>query len=172
MAFNLPLQNYFSRTTGPAVYSRPLDWPVITDVATEVQFLFCDLGDAACQIRTTFTRSSGSQNIVIDWGDATTSTVTTTATTDTTHTYTPGTGTPCSLGYTTFKIRVYFTGTGVSVLNNCNIMAIPVSGDFASFQICNVLEAYYGDSTQNATAVNFYSLGQNTSSLGVYTMLQ
>jgi hypothetical protein len=157
MAFNLPLQNYFSRTTGPAVYSRPSDWPVITDVATEVQFLFCDLGDAACSIRTTFTRTSGSQNIVIDWGDATTSTVTTTASTDTPHTYTPGTGTPCSLGYTTFIIRVYFTGTGVSVLNNCNIMAILISGSTISPQICHVLEAYYGDSTQNATPINFYS---------------
>lgn len=157
MAFNLPLQNYFSRTTGPAVYSRPADWPVITDVATEVQFLFCDLGDAACSIRTTFTRTSGSQNIIIDWGDATTSTVTTTASTDTTHTYTPGTGTPCSLGYTTFIIRVYFTGTGVSVLNNCNILSILLSGSTNSTQICHVLEAYYGDSTQNATPINFYS---------------
>jgi len=172
MAFNLPVQNYFSRTTGPAVYSRPSDWPVITDVATEVQFLFCDLGDAACSIRTQFTRTSGSQNIVIDWGDGTTSTVTTTASTDTPHTYTPGTGTPCSLGYTTFKIRVYFTGTGVSVLNNCNIMPIPISGDNLSFQSCAVLEAYYGDSTQNTTVVNFYSQGSSNSSIGVYTYLQ
>ena len=163
MAFNLPLQNYFSRTTGPAVYSRPSDWPVITDVATEVQFLFCDLGDAACTIKTQFTRTSGSQNIIIDWGDATTSTVTATASTDTPHTYTPGTGTPCTLGYTTFKIRVYFTGTGVSVLDNCNILPLLISGNTASSQICYVLEAYYGNSTQNATAVNFYSLSTNSS---------
>ena len=171
MAFNLPLQNFFSRTTGPAVYSRPSDWPVITDVATEVQFLFCDLGDATCSIRTTFTRTSGTQNIIIDWGDATTSTVTTTASTTTGHTYTPGSGTPCSLGYTTFKIRVYFTGTGVSVLSNCNIMAILISGDIGSLQICNVLEAYYGDSTQNATPVNFYS-ATSSSSLSIYSILQ
>ena len=172
MAVNLPVQNYFSRTTGPAVYSRPSDWPVITDVATEVQFLFCDLGDAACSIRTTFTRTSGSQNIIIDWGDGTTNTVTTISQTNTNHTYTPGTGTPCSLGYTTFKIRVYFTGTGVSVLNNCNIMAILISGDTNSPQICNVLEAYYGDSTQNATAVNFYSSAGSSSVLSIYSILQ
>jgi hypothetical protein len=172
MAFNLPVQNYFNRTTGPAVYSRPADWPVITDVATEVQFLFCDLGDAACSIRTTFTRTSGAQDIVIDWGDGTTDTVTTTAQTITPHTYTPGTGTPCSLGYTTFIIRVYFTGTGVSVLSNCNIMAIPISGDIGSLQICNVLEAYYGDSTQNATPVNFYSSAGNSVTLSFYTSLQ
>ena len=172
MAFNLPVQNYFNRTTGPATYSRPSDWPVITDAAAEVQFLFCDLGDAACSIRTTFTRTSGTQNIVIDWGDGTTDTVTTTATTTTPHTYTPGTGTACTLGYTTFKIRVYFTGTGVSVLNGCNILPILISSNTNSSQICNVLEAYYGDSYTSAIAVNFYSLGQNTNSLAVYTMLQ
>ena len=173
MAFKLPSKNFFRRTTGPAVYSRPACWPVITDAAAEVQFLFCDLGDAACQIRTTFTRTSGTQNIVIDWGDGTISTVTTPASTDTSHTYTPGTGTPCpSLGYTTFIIRVYFTGTGVSVLNNCNIMAIPISGNTNSHQICNVLEAYYGDSTQNLTPVNFYSSTGSSSVLSIYSMLQ
>jgi len=172
MAFNLPLQNFFSRTTGPAVYSRPSDWPVIIDVATEVQFLFCDLGDATCSIRTTFTRTSGTQNIIIDWGDATTSTVTTTGATTTAHTYTPGSGTPCTLGYTTFIIRVYFTGTGVSFLNNCNILPLLISGTSNSHQNCAVLEAYYGDSTQNTISVNFYSQGQNGNSLGVFSNLQ
>ena len=172
MAFNLPVQNYFNRTEGPATYSRPSDWPVITDAAAEVQFLFCDLGDASCQIRTTFSRTNGSQNIVIDWGDGTTNTVTTTASTDTTHTYTPGAGTVCSLGYTTFKIRVYFTGTGVSVLSNCNIMAIPISGNTGTSQICNVLEAYYGNSTQNATVVNFTSQAGTSSVLSMYSVLQ
>ena len=171
MAFNLPVQNYFSRTTGPAVYSRPSDWPVITDVATEVQFLFCDLGDATCAIRTNFTRTSGSQNIIIDWGDATISTVTTNFSTNTNHTYTPGTGTPCSLGYTTFKIRVYFTGTGVSVLDNCNILSILLSGNLNSPQICHVLEAYYGNSTQNATVINFYS-SIGAPGISVYSNLQ
>ena len=171
MAFKLPSKNFFRRTAGPAAYSRPSDWPVITDAAAEVQFLFCDLGDAACSIRTTFTRTSGTQNITIDWGDATTSTVTGTSQTDTPHTYTTS-GTPCSLGYTTFKIRVYFTGTGVSVLSNCNIMAIPISGNTNSPQICHVLEAYYGNSTQNAIAVNFYSSIGNSTTLSLYSILQ
>ena len=39
MAFNLPVQNYFRRTVGPSIWVRPADWPVITDVANEVQFL-------------------------------------------------------------------------------------------------------------------------------------
>lgn len=171
MAFNLPVQNYFSRTTGPAAYSRPSDWPVITDVSTEVQFLFCDLGDASCSIRTTFTRTSGAQNILIDWGDGNSNTVTTISQINTNHTYTPGSGTPCSLGYTTFIIRVYFTGIGVSVLSNCNIMAILISDNSSSTQICNVLEAYYGDSTQNATPLNFNS-SNSTSSLSMFNKLQ
>lgn len=173
MAFNLPVQNYFRITEGPpSSFSRPSDWPAIIDVATEVQFLFCDLGDASCSIRTTFSRTSGAQNIVIDWGDGTSDTVTTTNTITTAHTYTPGSGTPCSLGYTTFIIRVYFTGPGVSVLSNCNILPVLIVGDTSSLQNCAVLEAYYGNSTQNATAVNFYSLGTNTTSLGVYGNLQ
>jgi hypothetical protein len=173
MAFNLPVQNYFRRTDGPAVYSRPACWPVITDVATEVQFLFCDLEDASCSIRTNFTRTSGSQNITIDWGDGFSNVISSTNTTNTIHTYTPGTGTPCpSLGYTTFIIRVYFTGTGVSVLSNCNIMANPISGNNNSLQVCNVLEAYYGDSTQNVTPVNFYSVTGNSSTLSFYSILQ
>jgi len=171
MAFNLPVQNYFRRTDGPSEYSRPSDWPVITDAAAEVQFLFCDLGDAECSIRTTFTRTSGSQNIVIDWGDTTTSAVTATTQTYTNKTYTPGSGTACSLGYTTFKIRVYFTGTGVSFLNNCNILPKIISGNTQSVQVCNVLEAYYGNSTQTATTVNFYSAG-DSQTLGIYSNLQ
>jgi hypothetical protein len=172
MAFNLPVQNYFNRTTGPEVYSRPADWPVITDVATEVQFLFCNLGDSTCQIRTNFTRSVGSQNITIDWGDGFSNVISSTATTNTTHTYAPGSGTPCSLGYNTFKIRVYFTGTGTSVLDNCNILPVLISGDIGSLQGCPVLEAYYGDSTQNATPLNFLSQGVNVSQVGLYNYLQ
>ena len=172
MAFNLPVQNYFRRTDGPSAYSRPSDWPVITDAAAEVQFLFCDLNDAECSISTTFTRTSGSQNIVIDWGDTTTSAVTATTATYTNKTYTPGSGTACSLGYTTFKIRVYFTGTGVSFLNNCNILPKPISGDIRLSQSVPVLEAYYGNNTQTATTANFYSLGSNSNSNAVYGYLQ
>jgi hypothetical protein len=171
MAFKLPAKNFFRRTAGPAAYSRPSDWPVITDAAAEVQFLFCDLGDASCQIRTTFSRTTGSQNITIDWGDGNANVIST-LNTITTHTYTVGTGTASTLGYTTFKIRVYFTGTGTSVLSNCNIMSIPVTGFSNSFSNCAVLEAYYGNSTQTSTAVNFNSLAQSTSSLSYYQNLQ
>lgn len=171
MAFNLPVQNFFSRIVQPTPYVRPADWPVITDAANEVQFLMSDINDASCTIRTQFSRTSGSQNLIIDWGDGTTNTVTSTVETDTTHVYTPGTGTPCSLGYTTFKIRIYFTGTGVSVLSACRILPVRVSVNTSNvYTTCYVLEAYYGDGTQTISMTNYYhSAG---SGLGTYSYLE
>jgi hypothetical protein len=171
MAFNLPVQNYFRRSIGPSEWVRPNDWPSITDTAGEVHFLMSDLGDSSCSLRTTFSRTSGSQNMVIDWGDNTTTTISSTVSTTTNKTYTPGTGTPCSLGYTTFKIRVYFTGTGVSVLSQCQITSILISGNTFSTQSVGVLEAYYGDGTVNATVPTFESQAGNSSSVSFFNYL-
>ena len=171
MGVKLPVQNYFIRTAGPS-WVRPSDWPVITDVVNEVQFLMTDIGDSNCSITTVFARTSGSQNITIDWGDGTTNTISTTSTITTQHTYTPGTGTPCSLGYTTFKIRVYFTGTGVSVMNTCQIQALFISGNVFSAQNCNVLEAYYGNGTVPSNAPTFYSVPGNSTSLSTFEILK
>jgi hypothetical protein len=172
MAFNLPVQNYFRRTVGPSIWVRPADWPIITDVANEVQFLMSDQGDANCSILTNFTRTSGTQNIIIDWGDGTTSTITTTANTRTNKTYVPGTGTPCSLGYTTFIIRVYFTGTGVSVLSTCSMGALYVGSNTFSAQTCYVLEAYYGDGTTPTVPARFYGVPGNSNSLAIFSALK
>lgn len=172
MAFNLPVQNYFRRIQGPSIWVRPTDWPVITDTANEVQFLISDQGDSNCSIRSNFTRTSGSQNIIIDWGDGTTNTISATATTTTPHTYIPGTGTPCSLGYTTFIIRVYFTGTGVSVLNTCAITPVYLAGNTFSHQTCYVLEAYFGNGTISTTPTSFQSAPGNSTSLAIYSSLK
>ena len=146
MGFNLPLRNYFNKMSEPTTWVRPNDWPVITDADNEVQFLMSDIDSAACTVQTTFTRTTGSQDIIIDWGDGTTNTVTATTSTNTTHQYTPGTGTPCSRGYTTFKIRVYFTGTGVSSLGQCRISSLLPSGNTATPYVnVGLLEIYYGD---------------------------
>jgi hypothetical protein len=157
MAFNLPVQDYFRRVDFPSEWVRPTDWPAITDAANEVQFLMSDLGDSNCSLRTNFSRTSGSQNMVIDWGDSTTTTISSTGLTTTNKTYTPGTGTPCSLGYTTFKIRVYFTGTGVSVLSECQITALMISGNTQTAQNCAVLEAHYGNGTVPSSPPSFES---------------
>jgi len=171
MAVNLPVQNYFTRLTGPNSWVRPADWPVITDTINEVQFLTSDLGDSNLSLRTNFSRTSGSQNMVIDWGDSTTTTISATGATTTDKTYTPGTGTPCSLGYTTFKIRVYFTGTGVSVISQCQPTALLISGNTFSSQECSVLEAYYGNGTIPTAPPTFESVAGNSSSLSDFNNL-
>jgi hypothetical protein len=171
MAFNLPVQNFFRRSDGPNTWVRPADWPVITDTAGEVQFLTSDLGDSNLSLRTNFSRTSGSQNMVIDWGDGTTTTISATGATTTNKTYTPGTGTPCSLGYTTFIIRVYFTGTGVSVISQCQPTALLISGNTFSSQECSVLEAYYGNGTIPTQPPTFESSAGNSSSLSFFNNL-
>lgn len=173
MAFNLPVQNFFSRVSEITPWVRPADWPVITDVPNEVQFLICDLDDASCSLRTTFNRTSGSQNLVIDWGDGNTDTLTAgSVTTVTNHQYVAGTGTPCSLGYTTFKIRVYFTGTGVSTITRCNIQPLYITGNTFSAQPVMALEAYYGDGTVTAGAPIFYGSPGASSSVGYFPYLK
>jgi hypothetical protein len=171
MAFNLPVQNFYRRAEGPTTWVRPADWPVITDTVGEVQFLMSDLGDASLSLRTNFTRTSGSQNMVIDWGDGTTTTISSALATTTNKTYTPGTGTPCSLGYTTFIIRVYFTGTGVSVITQCQPTALLISGNTFSTQDCAVLEAYYGNGTIPTQPPTFENAAGNSSSLSYFSNL-
>lgn len=171
MAFNLPVQNFYRRPDGPTTWVRPADWPVITDTIGEVQFLTSDLGDSNLSLRTNFSRTSGTQNMVIDWGDGTTTTISATGSTTTNKTYTPGTGTPCSLGYTTFIIRVYFTGTGVSVISQCQPTALLISGNTFSTQQCSVLEAYYGNGTIPTQPPTFESVAGNSSSLSFFNNL-
>lgn len=172
MAFNLPVQNFFTRIVQPDSYVRPLDWPVITDAANEVQFLMSDINDASCTIRTQFTRTSGAQDIIIDWGDGTTNTVSAIGQTDTTHQYIVGTGTPCSRGYTTFKIRVYFTGTGVSVMNVCRLFSVLIAGNSSSpYTNVGLLEIYYGDGTQTVQP-NSYYLSSSSTGVGNFSFLE
>lgn len=172
MAVNLPVQNFFRRANTPAKWVRPADWPVITDTAGEVQFLMSDQGDSNCILRTNFTRTSGSQDMVIDWGDGTTTTITSIGTTNTPKTYTVGSGTPCSLGYTTFKIRVYFTGTGVSTITLCDIKPFYITGNTFSTQAVALLEAYYGDGIALNNPPNFYGSAGTSSAGGFYTYLK
>lgn len=171
MAVNLPIQNFYKRAEGPTTWARPADWPIITDTAGEVQFLMSDLGDSNLSLRTNFTRTSGSQNMIIDWGDGTTTTISATGATTTNKTYTPGTGTPCLLGYTTFVIRVYFTGVGVSVITQCQPTAVLITGNTFSTQNCAVLEAYYGDGTIPSQPPTFESVAGNSSSLSFFSNL-
>ena len=155
MAVYLPIQNYLKPKPTPPNWVRPVDWITITDSANEVQFLVADTDLATFTINTTFTKNSGT-NLYIDWGDGVTDTISTATSVFTNHTYTIGTGTPCSRGYTTFKIRVYADAT--SVITTCNHVApraASVNGSIA--YVLGLLEAYYGNNTCTAIAPIFKS---------------
>lgn len=151
MAFNIPNQTSYvlQRPVNPySAWTRQSDWITITDTTGEVQFLTSNLVGSAYTITTTFTQTGGVGNIYIDWGDGTIDTISTITAIETSHTYTTS-GTPCSLGYDTYKVRVYGdAGTRItrSQLGNIASLAIP----------CGILEAYYGDDTI-ITAQNLFS---------------
>jgi hypothetical protein len=153
MAFNTPskLAIIKQKPTNPSTetWIRPADWPTITDTAGEVQFLASDVLNATYNLETSFIKPA-SQNLYIDWGDGTTTTVSTNTAVYTSHTYAVGTGTVCSRGYTTFKIRVYVdSGATIDV---CRFRALGYNGtsgteEYTANNPCGLLEAYYGNNT-------------------------
>jgi hypothetical protein len=151
MAFNIPNQTSYvlQRPVNPySAWTRQPDWITITDTAGEVQFLTSNLVGSAYTIATTFTRTLGTQNIYIDWGDGTIDTISTITAIETSHTYTTS-GTPCSLGYDTYKVRVYGdAGTRITLCKLGNLPSVVIP--------CGILEAYYGDNTI-ITAIDLFS---------------
>lgn len=153
MAFNIPskLAIIKQKPVNPSteIWTRPGDWPSVTDAAGEVQFLVSDVLNATYNLQTAFIKPA-SQNLYIDWGDGTTDTISTNTDVYTSHTYAVGTGTACSRGYTTFKIRVYVdSGATIDV---CKFRAQGYNGtgdteEYTANNPCGLLEAYYGDGT-------------------------
>jgi hypothetical protein len=167
MGVQLPIQNYFKPKPTPTDWVRPVDWITITDTANEVQFLVADIDLACFTIRTTFTRTTG--NIYIDWGDGVTNTISTITTTSTSHTYAIGTGTPCSRGYTTFKIRVY--GDPTCVITTCQPIA-PVATSGSLAYNMGVLEVYYGNGTATVGLPNYSCPGNPGGPVGTFNYLE
>jgi hypothetical protein len=149
MAFNLPIGTTSVAKVGPT-WTRPSDWPVITDTDYEVQILFADTGQATIQLSTAFSATS----LTIDWGDGTNDVITS-PTANTTHTYVKGTGTPCSRGYTTFKIRLYMQSVGSAVLTSVRPQ-LPSTINNQSYSL-GVLEMHYGNMTQPGGVSSFFS---------------
>ena len=174
MAFNVPWYSVPIDSTTPIPtppdWVRPSDWPVITDTENEVQFLVADTGSKAFSIQTTFIKNSGT-NIYIDWGDGTSNTISNIASTTTEHVYSTA-GTPCSRGYTTFKIRVYGDAT-CAITNARHLSNSTVTGGGTYYNV-GLLEAYFGNNTCNTTAfagTNFSSLG-GTGSVASFELLE
>ena len=144
MPFNIPNQTSYvkQRPVNPRTWVRPADWITITDTTGEVQFLVSDLAITTYAIQTTFTQTGGVGNIYIDWGDGVIDTISTIGATTTEHTYTTG-GTACSLGYNTWKVRIY-GDAGTAITRATHL----VPAYYGSTQIVSgLLEAYYGDNT-------------------------
>lgn len=167
MGVQLPIQNYFKPKSPPSDWVRPLDWIPITDVAGEVQMLVADVNLANFTIRTQFTRTTG--DIYIDWGDGVIDTITTTASTLTSHQYVIGTGTPCSRGYTTFKIRIYTDPT--CVITVCQPVAPLITGRSLAYQM-GLLEVYYGDGTSVGSTPTYGNVGSAATVVGGFGFLE
>jgi len=155
MAFNLA--NTFSQSKKPTstqTWTRPGDWPTITDSPGKWQALVSNALFSKYEIKTAFVAPSG-QNLYVDWGDGTIDTITTPAETFTTHTYSTG-GTPCSRGYDTWVVQVY-TDAGGTVL--CpSFMPDGGDGDPFGTRGVGVLEVVFGDD------IEFDTSGANPSS--------
>jgi len=166
MTVRLPLTTLSIRKPNPTAWVRPSDWPTITDNADQFNALVADTGDATYTISYVLT---GTGTTTISWGDGTSTTISGTSTSTVTKTYTPGTGTPCSRGYTTFAIRIT-KDPGIT------INSIRFIGTAATFQNAftnlGVLEVYYGNNIQTANPEQFFSSGQGTGATASFVMLE
>jgi hypothetical protein len=146
MTVRLPLTNVSFRKPNPTTWVRPSDWPTITDNADQFQALVADTGDATYTISYVIT---GTGTTTINWGDGTSTTISGASTSNVTKIYTPGTGTPCSRGYTTFRIRIT-KDPGITI---GSIRFISTAANFQQQQTSvGVLEVYYGNNIQTATS--------------------
>jgi hypothetical protein len=168
MAVNLPITNTsYQKSPISGSWVRPSDWITITDNVDEFQALVADTGDATYTLSYVIT---GTGNTTINWGDGTTTIISGASTSTSTKTYTIGGGTPCSRGYTTFKIRIT-KDTGITI---GSMRFIASAASFQnSWSSCGVLEVYYGDNIQTSTNPDsFFSSGQGTNSLLSFMMME
>lgn len=168
MSFNVP--NYTQVPQKPAVkpttWVRPNDWITITDTANEVHFLVSSLGQGAYALTTTFDRPA-SQDLYIDWGDGVIDTISTNTSVTTYHNYTTG-GTACSLGYDTWKIRVWVqdVDSGTSI-TGCKVGNGQIGGNNIYPSLSSgLLEAYYGDGITIPNYENYFLSNQNSTTVG------
>jgi hypothetical protein len=165
MAVNLPITNTSYQKPRPAPWIRPSDWPTITDNANQFQALVADTGDATYTISYVLT---GTGTTTISWGDGTSINISGTGTS--TKIYTSGTGTPCSRGYTTFRIRIT-KDPGITI---GSIRFVGTAATFQSTQTSiGLLEVYYGDNIQTTTSPeNFFAGFNSAASILSFMMLE
>jgi hypothetical protein len=162
MAFNLSTASITKQRPIDSIpWTRPGDWISITGAPdNEVIYLVADMGLKTFKINTTFTRTA-SENIYIDWGDGTTTTISSPELTGLEKTYTTG-GTPCSRGYNTFKIRIY-GDAGTTITGAA--FAQPTTYNRSNYPVY-LLEAWFGN------GVNINLEGQYASANANYRNLE
>lgn len=157
MAFIVPNQAQIAsqRPIASPNWTRPTDWISITDTPNEVQFLVSSIGGGNYGITTSFTKPAA-QNLYIDWGDGVIDTISVATSTTTYHTFTTG-GTACSLGYSTWKVRIY-VDAGATITNARNVAPQKASGSTIAYGAVGsgLLEAYYGDGVNISSYNNYF----------------
>lgn len=133
---------------------RPSDWPVITDTANEIWALVNDQGAGYISFTANFIG-----NAAVDWGDGATQSIT--SGTAFTHYYTKGAGTPCSRGYTTFKVRIYPTDVSfagwVSVRPTYATPTASNGTNLGGMYSIGLLEMYYGEGVGVGAAGSYFA---------------
>ena len=141
--FNLPLQGNY--------WTPPSDWIDISSVNNnEINLLVRD-GYALKFI--VDVASSGTYSI--DWGDGVIENSRASGT-GYAHTYTLGGGTPCSLGYTTFRIRIYNATNTITRFRFQNLQASDI-GFLRTQVIVPVLWAVFGTTGLTSMANAFFA---------------
>lgn len=145
--FNLPITGEY--------WTPPSDWIDISSVGNnEINILV----DDSYFIKFTITMALGG-TYTIDWGDGVIETLRNSGTAYV-HTYAYGGGTPCSLGYTTYKIRIYDATNPISQLQ----FQTPTVGDISPLKTTvntyGVLWIVFG--TNDLTSLN--SMTSNSAS--------
>jgi len=120
------------------------EWLDVSDVANnEINLLVGDFGVAAVAFSVTVA-SSGTY--YVDWGDGTQTSHSSGSAAQ--HKYVVGSGKPCSLGYSTYKVRIWASNTITQFTVKPPTNYVPYSSNF----VLPILEAYFG--TTGLTSLN------------------
>ena len=112
------------------------EWLDVSNVAdNEINLLVGDFGVAAVAFQVNVA-SSGTY--YVDWGDGTQTSHSSTSTAQ--HQYVVGSGKPCSLGYSTYKIRIWASNT----ITYFKVQAPTNYMPYSSNAVLPILEAYFG----------------------------
>jgi hypothetical protein len=138
---------FFGGNTSVATgWQAPTDWPSLNDCALgNIELIVNDQTMATYAFVCT---TSAAANYQINWGDGNTIQYASGATAQ--HTYTVGSGTPCSLGYTTFKITIS------PVSGNLTAFAVAPHSLAVNIQYHAILSAYIRATSLTSLASAFY----------------